>query len=110
QRNDDAAVVSTAKRLTSRLYYRLLDTIGDVRIAPGSADYMLLDRAVVDVINALEDQDIFLRGLVRWLGFSLVTVPFSRGMRRQGGSKYSLRRMVELAVTGIAAHSIRPLR
>ena len=81
-----------------------------MRIAPGSADYMLLDRAVVDVVNGIEDQDVFLRGLVRWLGFPLVTVPFSRGTRRQGESKYSLRRMVELAVTGIAAHSVRPLR
>jgi polyisoprenyl-phosphate glycosyltransferase len=110
QRSDDAAQLSAMKRLSSTLYYRLLDAIGDVRIAPGSADYMLLDRAVVDVINAIEDQDIFLRGLVRWLGFPMATVPFSRGLRREGGSKYSLRRMVELAVTGIAAHSIRPLR
>ena len=69
----------SAKRLTSRLYYRVLDAIGDVRIEPGSADFMLLDRAVVDVINGLEDQDIFLRGLVRWLGFPLVTIPYARG-------------------------------
>jgi polyisoprenyl-phosphate glycosyltransferase len=110
QRNDDPAQVSAAKRLTSRLYYRLLDGIGDVRIAPGSADYMLLDRAVVDVINGIDDNDIFLRGLVRWLGFPMTTVPFSRGLRREGDSKYSLRRMVELAVTGISSHSVRPLR
>ncbi len=110
RRSDDEAMVSAMKRLTSRLYYRLLDSIGDVRIAPGSADYMLLDRTVVDVVNGIDDQDIFLRGLVRWLGFPLVTVPFSRGTRRQGASKYSLRRMVELAITGIAAHSVRPLR
>ncbi len=110
QRNDDEAQVSAGKRLTSRLYYRLLDAIGDVRIAPGSADYMLLDRAVVEIINGLEDQEIFLRGLVRWLGFPMVTVPFSRGLRREGDSKYSLRRMVELAISGIAAHSVRPLR
>jgi dolichol-phosphate mannosyltransferase len=71
---------------------------------------MLLDRAVVDVINGLDDQDLFLRGLVRWLGFSMDTVPFTRGRRREGHSKYSLTRMVELAVTGIAAHSVRPLR
>jgi polyisoprenyl-phosphate glycosyltransferase len=109
-RNDDEAQVSAMKRLSSRLYYRLLDAIGDVRIAPGSADYMLLDRSVVDVINGLEDQEIFLRGLVRWLGFPLETVPFSRGLRREGDSKYSLRRMIELAITGIAAHSVRPLR
>jgi glycosyltransferase involved in cell wall biosynthesis len=109
QRSDELAPVSATKRITSRLYYRVLDAIGDVRIAPGSADYMLLDRAVVDVVNAIEDQDLFLRGLVRWLGFPMVTVPFSRGERRGGESKYSLRRMVDLAVTGIAAHSVRPL-
>jgi glycosyltransferase involved in cell wall biosynthesis len=110
QRKDDAAQTSTLKRVTSRLYYRLLDTIGDVRIAPGSSDYMLLDRGVVDVINGIDSHDMFLRGLVRWLGFPMTTVPFSRGVRREGDSKYSMRRMVELAVSGISAHSVRPLR
>ncbi len=110
RRSDDEAQVSAMKRHSSRLYYRLLDAIGDVRIAPGSADFMLLDRSVVDLVNGIEDQDLFLRGLVRWLGFPLVTLSFSRGTRRQGNSKYSVRRMVELAVTGIAAHSVRPLR
>jgi len=108
-RRDDDGVAAT-KRLTSRLYYRVLDAIGDLRIEPGSADYMLLDRAVVDVVNAIEDQDIFLRGLVRWLGFPLVTIPYARGQRQSGESSFSLRRMVELALTGIAAHSVRPLR
>src|SRR5436190_7339595 len=108
-RRDDEGVAAT-KRLSSTLYYRVLDAIGDVRIEPGSADYMLLDRAVVDVVNGIEDQDIFLRGLVRWLGFPMVTIPYLRGERQSGDSKFSLRRMVELALTGIAAHSVRPLR
>jgi polyisoprenyl-phosphate glycosyltransferase len=110
QRQDDTAQTSPLKRVTSKLYYRLLDTIGDVRIASGSSDYMLLDRGVVDVINGIDSHDMFLRGLVRWLGFPMTTVPFSRGLRREGDSKYSMRRMVELAVTGISAHSVRPLR
>ncbi len=108
RRDDDG--VPAAKRLTSKLYYRVLDAIGDVRIEPGSADYMLLDRAVVNVVNSLEDQDIFLRGLVRWLGFPLVTIPYARGTRQHGETKFSVRRMVELALSGIAAHSVRPLR
>ena len=108
-RRDDEGVAA-AKRLSSTLYYRVLDAIGDVRIEPGSADYMLLDRAVVDVVNAIEDQEIFLRGLVRWLGFPLVTIPYTRGQRTQGESSFSLRRMVELALSGIAAHSVKPLR
>ena len=110
QRIDDAENVSLLKRTTSTLYYRLLDTIGDVRIEPGSADYMLLDRVVVDSINDLEDHDMFLRGMVRWFGYPLATVPYHRGVRASGESKYTLRRMIDLAVSGIAGHSLRPLR
>jgi polyisoprenyl-phosphate glycosyltransferase len=110
QRIDDTSRVSAMKRLTSKLYYRLLDTIGDVHIPPGSADYMLLDRHVVDLIIGLEGHEIFLRGLVRWLGFPSTTVPFVRGKRLDGSSKFTMGRMVELAITGIAAHSVRPLR
>jgi len=109
QRLDDEGV-STFKRATSRLYYRLLGALGDVQLEPGSADFLLLDRAVVDAVNAFEDHDLFLRGLVRWLGYPLTTVTYRQGRRRHGASKYSLGRMVELAVTGIAAHSVRPLR
>jgi dolichol-phosphate mannosyltransferase len=98
------------KRVTSRLYYRVLDALGDVHIEPGSANYMLMDRVVVDAVNRIEDQDLFLRGIVRWLGYPLASVPFRQSLRRHGDTKYSLRRMIELAVTGIAVHSVRPLR
>src|SRR5208283_2305284 len=87
QRIDDATKVSTMKRLTSKFYYRLLDAVSDVHIPPGSADYMLLDRHVVDLIIGLDSHDMFLRGLVRWLGFPLTTVPFARGKRLHGSSK-----------------------
>ncbi len=58
----------------------------------------------------MEDQDLFLRGLVRWLGFPLTTIPYARGARQHGESSFSASRMVELALSGIAAHSVRPLR
>jgi dolichol-phosphate mannosyltransferase len=98
------------KRATSRLYYRVLDVLGDIHIEPGSANFMLLDRVVVDAVNRIEDQDLFLRGVVRWLGYPLISVPFRQSLRQHGASKYSLHRMIELAVTGIALHSVRPLR
>jgi polyisoprenyl-phosphate glycosyltransferase len=110
RRLDDAETASLFKRHASRLYYRILNILGDIQIEPGSADYLLLDRVVVDAINALEDHELFLRGAVRWFGYARTTVPYRRGARQQGASKYSLRRLVELGVTGIAAHSIRPLR
>jgi polyisoprenyl-phosphate glycosyltransferase len=110
RRDDHGAGLPAMKSLSSRLYYRMLDAIGDVSIEPGSADYMLLDRQVVDTINDFADQDVFLRGTVRWLGYPTETVNFSRGARTYGESKYTYRRMLDLAVMGIAAHSVRPLR
>ena len=110
RRLDANGSTSASKRTFSQLFYRVLDAIGDVHIEPGSADFMLLDRAGVDVVNALEDQDVFLRGLVRWLGFPMATVPYVQGVRREGDSKFTLRRMIDFAVTGIVAHSIKPLR
>jgi glycosyltransferase involved in cell wall biosynthesis len=110
KRDDEDSRLSALKSVTSRLFYRALDTIGDVRIDPGSSDFMLLDRAVVDRIRAIEDRGIFLRGLVRWLGYPMTTVAFSRGRRRSGNTKFTLPRMIELAVTGLSAHSLRPLR
>jgi polyisoprenyl-phosphate glycosyltransferase len=110
RRDDGDAALPAMKSITSTWFYRLLDSIGDVTIEPGSADYMLLDRDVVDTINGFGDQDVFLRGTVRWFGYPTTTIAFSRGARTYGESKYTLRRMVDLAVTGIAAHSVRPLR
>lgn len=109
KRNDDAAT-SKRKRFTSRLFYRFLDAVGDVRIEPGSADFYLLDRSAVDAVNAFQDQDLFLRGLIRWLGLPMATVAYSQGKRSEGESKYTYRRMIDFAVTGIIGHSVRPLR
>ena len=81
QRMEINGSISTGKRLTSRLFYRLLGLIGDVAIEPGSADFLLLDRAAVDAVNGFEDRDVFLRGLVRWLGFPLAKVPYAQGTR-----------------------------
>ena len=102
--------LSFLKSLSSRLFYRLLDAIGDVRIEPGSADFLLLDRTVVDTINGFETREIFLRGLVRWLGYPLAKLTFTQGVRQAGESKFTLRRMVDFAVMGIIAHSVKPLR
>lgn len=110
QRRTNAAKAGAFKRVTSRWYYRLLNSVGDVAIESGSADFMLLDRAAVDAINRFENQDVFLRGLVRWLGFSMATVPYEQGTRHTGETKFTVRRMVDFAVTGIIAHSIKPLR
>jgi glycosyltransferase involved in cell wall biosynthesis len=110
QRVSTPEQLSFLKSLTSRWFYWLLDAIGDIRIEPGSADFLLLDRVVVDTINHFETQEIFLRGIVRWLGYPLAKLTFTQGARHAGESKFTFRRMIDFAVMGIIAHSIKPLR
>ncbi|GIL41364.1 glycosyltransferase family 2 protein [Roseiterribacter gracilis] len=98
------------KRWTGRLFYRLLNAMSDTPIEPGSADFRLLDRRVVDAIRALPETDLFFRGLVPWLGFRVASVKFNPDARTRGQSAYTLRRMVSLAASGITSSSITPLR
>lgn len=110
QRESAPGQVSFLKRLTSRAYYRLLNAIGDIHIDPGSADFLLLDRVAVDAIGRFEAHDIFLRGLVRWLGYPIAKLTYVQGVRQAGESKFTFRHMIDFAATGIIAHSLKPLR
>src|SRR4029453_4007008 len=92
------------------LYYRLFKALSDIPVEPGSADFLLLDRAAVEAVNSFDNHDVFLRGLGRGIALPLAPVPYTQGTRSAGESSSTLRRMVDLAVVGIISHSIRPLR
>jgi glycosyltransferase involved in cell wall biosynthesis len=106
----DVENVSRFKRLTSALFYWLMNAVSDVAIDPGSADFRLLDRKVVDVINELSEQDFFLRGIIPWVGFPVAKICYTPDPRLHGSTKYSLRKMISFALTGVIANSIQPLR
>lgn len=106
----DEARIPFFKRATSRLFYALLKWFGAMDIPPGSADFRLLDRCVVDVLRSCGEQHLFMRGMIGWVGFRQKIVPYVPHERHAGHTSYSLRRMVSLALAGITAFSIRPLR
>jgi glycosyltransferase involved in cell wall biosynthesis len=106
---EDAASLPASKRLSSALFYRLLNALSGVRIEAGTADFRLLSRRVLDVLNGLDEQPFFLRGLVPWLGFRQHGIPYAPNDRRHGQSKYTLRKMVALATDGITSFSVKPL-
>jgi glycosyltransferase involved in cell wall biosynthesis len=98
------------KRVTSRLYYRLFAFLSGVEIEPGAADFRLLDRQVLDEILQFEEEGLFLRGIVHWVGYSTASVPFDCGERYAGSSKYSFGKMLSLGWHGVSAFSLVPLR
>jgi polyisoprenyl-phosphate glycosyltransferase len=106
---ESTADESFFKKMTSRLFYRMINAFSETPVQPFAADFRLLDRAVVRSLNTLEERDRFLRGLIGWLGFSTVGVPYTADLRAAGKSKYTLGKMMKLALNGIVSFSAAPL-
>lgn len=98
------------KKTTAHWFYRILNNLTSIDIPPDTGDYRLMDRRVVDQINALPERSRFLRGLVCWVGFKRTGLLYDRAERFAGTSKYPLRKMLRLAIDGITSFSTLPLR
>jgi polyisoprenyl-phosphate glycosyltransferase len=105
----DRRADDTSKSAPARAYYRLLSLMG-VRIIEDHADFRLMSRAALDALLRHREVNLFLRGLIPQLGFPVTLVPYSRQPRLQGETKYTLRKMLGLAVDGITSFSVMPLR
>lgn len=101
---------SRSKRATAFLFYRLLGSLSEVKVPPDTGDFCLMDRQVVDLLNAMPERNRYLRGLRAWLGFRQTAVEFERPARFAGETKYPLRRMVSLATDAVFSLSKAPLR
>jgi glycosyltransferase involved in cell wall biosynthesis len=108
QRVDEIGV-SGFKRWTSDQFYHLINRIGDTHILPGSADFRLMSRPVVDALRNMREYHRFLRGMVAWSGYRSVILPFTPPARLGGKSKYSLRKMLVLGMDAVFSFSLVPL-
>ncbi|WP_441561067.1 glycosyltransferase family 2 protein [Colibacter massiliensis] len=104
---DDAGIF---KRLTSKLYYTVLNVISPVHIRPGGSDFRLLDKRVLRTFKLFREHDRFIRGLIADIGYRQTTVKFVAPKRYAGESKFSLHKMLSFALDGIMAYSKVPLR
>lgn len=91
-------------------FYRLMARISPVQVPPDSGDFCLLDRVVVDVMNALPERNRYLRGLRAWCGFRQIGVEFERHARAAGTPQYTFGKSLRLALDGIVSFSPVPLR
>jgi polyisoprenyl-phosphate glycosyltransferase len=98
------------KLWTARLFYRFISRLSDVAIPLDTGDFRLMDRRAVNALLSMPERDRFVRGMVSWLGFSQVGVPYRRAPRAAGSTKFSLFKMLRFALDGIFSFSILPLR
>ena len=104
------ADASLGKRLTSHMFYRLLNMLSGTPIVPGVADFCLLSRRAHVALRNMPERHRFLRGMISWMGFKRSFVPYQAPSRAAGHSKYTLRRMLSLAFDAIFSFSVVPIK
>ncbi|MES2663751.1 MAG: glycosyltransferase family 2 protein [Pseudomonadota bacterium] len=98
------------KLITARLFYRILNQLSDIPIPLDTGDFRLMDRKIIEVMKAMPEHDRFVRGLVSWVGFKQVALPYRREKRFAGESKYPLAKMIRFATDGLFSFSSKPLQ
>jgi glycosyltransferase involved in cell wall biosynthesis len=105
-RDDQSALHA---RLTG-MFYQLVNMGNRVQIPPHAGDFRLMDRRVIEALKALPERNRFMKGLYAWVGFPSVAIDYDPLPRAAGESSFGLRGSFALALTGMLAFSIAPLR
>lgn len=102
--------ISVKKKFSSRFFYQLMRRLSDVNIENGMADFRLVDKKVLKQLKLFNENFLFFRGLIPWMGFRQINVEFKAAERFAGTTKYTLKKMIKFAATGVTAFSVKPLK
>ncbi len=108
-RKDRNQHASGFNQITSRLFYKIVNRLSNVDLEDGIADYRLLDKKVVDILSNLQEDYPFFRGLVKWVGYRQIGIPYTPNERVSGETKYNTKALFSLALQGITSFSTKPL-
>jgi polyisoprenyl-phosphate glycosyltransferase len=97
-------------RLSYHAFYRLLARLADIHVPTDAGDFGLVSRRVVDQLRLMRERHRYLRGLRSWVGFKQIGIDVERAQRHSGNSKYTIRRLLHLALDALFSFSIVPLR
>lgn len=98
------------RRLGSNLFYWLLNSMSEFKMEPGTTDFRLLDRIVVDALKQFTENNRMVRGLIDWMGFKKTFIEFEAPDRHSGKPGYSYTRLFQLALNSFTAFSLVPLK
>ena len=101
---------SWLKRVTASFFYKIHNSISDIKIPNNVGDFRLMDRSVVNAIKSLPEQQRFMKGLFSWVGFKTASIEYSRLARNAGSTKFSGWKLWNFAIEGITSFSSLPLR
>jgi polyisoprenyl-phosphate glycosyltransferase len=98
------------KKLTARLFYKVVGCVSHVEIPPDTGDFRLLSRRAVDALKELRERHRFMKGLFAWIGYPQEAVPYHRNPRFAGNTKWNDWRLWNFALEGITSFTIAPLK
>lgn len=107
-RNDSASEAGAIKYAMSKLYYKVINSISSLSLEYGASDFRLINRITRKVISSKE-KDLFLRGYFAWLPASRTSISYKPAERFAGTSKYTFKKMLDLAAKGVMQFSEKPL-
>jgi dolichol-phosphate mannosyltransferase len=108
QRIDEGGA-ATFKKVTSNVFYRLINIISGTQIMQGAADFRALSRDALNGLRSMREYHRFLRGMISWMGYASIILPYREPARLAGKSKYSLGKMIRLASDAVFSFSLAPL-
>ena len=97
------------KRTSSKLFYRVVNLLSQIKLEDGVADFRLLDEKVIKALLRYKETNLFIRGIISSLGFNQVAIEYTPNKRHAGETKYSLYLMLRFALSGITSSSAKPL-
>jgi polyisoprenyl-phosphate glycosyltransferase len=101
---------SWLRRISSWLYYRLVNNMVDVELKDGIGDYRMLSRRAVDAVRSLGEYNRFSKGLFAWIGFDTATIAYRGVARERGKSKFTPHKLVNYGIDGLISFNNKPLR
>jgi dolichol-phosphate mannosyltransferase len=103
--------IGSLKKLSSRFFYKLQNALSPLEIPEGAADFRLISKPVAQIFKtSIREQNQFLRGLFRWVGYNTSFVHFISPSRPTGKTKYDFKRLLVFSISGITSFSKMPLR
>lgn len=109
-RRADSVDTGWFKRITSRGFYWVFSRLSGVQMEAGASDFRLLDRTALEALTSMSDADLFIRGLVSWLGFRTKTLDYRAQSRHSGVPKFTLKKMLRFSSGAMLSFSVVPLR
>ena len=98
------------KRTTATLFYRLMETLGEVRMPRDTGDFRLMSWRTVEAVRSMRETHRFMKGLFAWVGFPSKAVPYHRAARHAGTTTWTYWKLWNFAIEGITSHTLLPLK